>query len=407
MKLKIVLFSGLFILLSACHKDKDTILEIPSGSDYSCDCKEQIIKITIQSNSDWQLLGAENWLEAEKSNGSGDDTLRLKVSANIAFRKRTANLLLKSQQLSRTFHLTQSAATEEYHYQLPLIFHILYNDPTNPKENVAKERIYQIIDECNAIYSNTTSRSVDMNLELVAAPLDPEGNLMPEPGIERIKWTTSVAMDCNKFMEDKNMAPYLWDPDKYINVFIYTFTNKDVLGISYLPYYIPGNRLEGLKNGSWFLTHSWYYPHCISMNNSYLLTQHPVLQIPDATITLSHELGHYLGLFHVFTSEADDPDYCDDTETYNRDKYEEWLMKLESPLPFSQLVRRTSLQGKEFISYNLMDYDYSYLNQFTPDQRKRVRHVLENCPFIPGPKIPSFKTKADSNEEKPTPRYIQ
>ena len=33
-----------------------------------------------------------------------------------------------------------------------------------------------------------------------------------------------------------------------------------------------------------------------------------------------------------------------------------------------------------------MDYDYSYLELFTPDQFLRVRHVLENSPLLPGPK---------------------
>ncbi|MDE6451752.1 MAG: hypothetical protein K2L23_05595, partial [Odoribacter sp.] len=37
-----------------------------------------------------------------------------------------------------------------------------------------------------------------------------------------------------------------------------------------------------------------------------------------------------------------------------------------------------------FISRNVMDYDYTYQDEFTEDQYKRIRHVLENSPLIPG-----------------------
>lgn len=39
-----------------------------------------------------------------------------------------------------------------------------------------------------------------------------------------------------------------------------------------------------------------------------------------------------------------------------------------------------------FTSYNLMDYEISYADRFTPNQRERMRHVLEYSPLIPGPK---------------------
>ena len=33
-----------------------------------------------------------------------------------------------------------------------------------------------------------------------------------------------------------------------------------------------------------------------------------------------------------------------------------------------------------------MDYSYCYLDEFTPQQRDRVRFVLQYSPLIPGPK---------------------
>ncbi|UVV51806.1 M43 family zinc metalloprotease [Bacteroides thetaiotaomicron] len=45
------------------------------------------------------------------------------------------------------------------------------------------------------------------------------------------------------------------------------------------------------------------FPYCISINSSYIYEQSTDERINqnDAAITLAHELGHYLGLRHVFS----------------------------------------------------------------------------------------------------------
>lgn len=48
--------------------------------------------------------------------------------------------------------------------------------------------------------------------------------------------------------------------------------------------------------------------------------------------------------------------------------------------------RENCQTGTTFTSYNLMDYEISYADRFTPNQRERTRHVLEYSPLIPGPK---------------------
>lgn len=53
---------------------------------------------------------------------------------------------------------------------------------------------------------------------------------------------------------------------------------------------------------------------------------------------------------------------------------------------WESLFERTTCQNEPFISHNIMDYAYSYLDEFTADQRLRVRHVLDYSPMIPGPK---------------------
>lgn len=410
MRLQFVLFFCLALSFAGCKSDERTpgTLQIPSGSIYEFNHEAHTLKVAVQSNMEWQVSGATNWCQPDKLTGYGDDTLRLSIDANISSQERTVTLILKNPDVRKAIRVIQSGSEEEHHYKLPVIFHILYNDASSPEQNVSTERIYQIINECNAMYADANN-STDMNLEFTLATHDPEGNELPEPGIERIQWTSTTTMDCDQFMKDKNIIPYIWDLDNYINIFVYTFSNKNVLGISYLPYTLSGNSLEGLQYGDRFLSDPSLidYPHCVSVNNLFALSEHPNLKVPDLTLTLTHELGHYLGLFHVFIADKNNTDYCDDTETYDRAAYEAWLNSLTKALPFSELALRTSPEGIEFTSYNIMDYDFSYLNQFTSDQRKRVRHVLENSPLIPGPKSDISRTRSNPNLEIPEPRTIK
>ena len=98
--------------------------------------------------------------------------------------------------------------------------------------------------------------------------------------------------------------------------------------------------------------------------------------------------GHYLGLFHVFSGgdNGQTTDYCEDTPDYDRPAYDTWLASV-SRLTFAQAAQRQDRNGTTFTSYNIMDYYYSYRDRITPDQRARIRHVLDYSPLIPGPKI--------------------
>ena len=123
----------------------------------------------------------------------------------------------------------------------------------------------------------------------------------------------------------------------------------------------------------------------------------------DIRVTLAHELGHYLGLRHVFSEEESgglldeckDTDYCKDTPSYNKIEYDNWLNELPgTSYELEYLCQRSNCQDIKFISKNIMDYSYSYSNQFTQNQRERIRHVLSYSPLIPGPKKGDIDTRA-------------
>lgn len=297
--------------------------------------------------------------------------------------------------------------TDGLHYDIPVIFHVLYKDFTDPDQFIPPARIEELISSVNSRFKGSAT-SQDMNLSFTLAKEDEDGNTMDIPGIEYIYWKESYPIDCNSFMSDNTgrYTSYLWDPNRYVNVMVYNFSMTDgnsvTLGISHLPFSVKGDTfLEGLQEipYSALEKENLMFPYCVSINSQYIYRQSTSSQYDsaDANVTLAHELGHYLGLLHVFNEDADatgDSDYCDDTPCYS---YPEYLLSVawltsSGQASFSNLVKRTSLNGTEFISRNIMDYGCSYSDQFTPDQKSRVRHVLKYSPMIPGPKATGTKT---------------
>lgn len=143
MKLRFILFTFLAVWFAGCSSDDLTpgTLELASNSIYNLDNKEHVLKIAVQSNMEWQVTGATNWCQPDKLTGYGNDTLRLNVSANTLSEERTAAIILKNSDARKTVWVNQHDLFEKYHYKLPVIFHILYNDAGSPEQNMSAERI--------------------------------------------------------------------------------------------------------------------------------------------------------------------------------------------------------------------------------------------------------------------------
>lgn len=357
-------------------------------------------QITVTSNCDWRVEGATEWCTTNTTAGSKSASFTVRIDTNYSDQARSARLSVACDRSSVEIDILQDVLSGETHYVLPVIFHVFYSDEKDSEQYVSAETIHRLIANCNAMYSNSLG-SVDMNLELVAATEDPDGNPLAEQGIERIYRSSSTQMSCERFMDNNTQdAGLMWNPNRYINVFLYTFSEENTLGISHLPFTPRDNSLPGLTANNAYYTQLPAYVYCISLNNTHIHEE-------SAVTTLAHELGHYLGLHHVFSEDGcEDTDYCEDTPTYNRTEYEAWIEELSSPLYFYDVVKRKDCSGKEFISENVMDYDVSYQRLFTADQFLRVRHVLENSPLIPGPKNVVLTRSMGEDEAIPA-RFIK
>lgn len=298
-------------------------------------------------------------------------------------------------------------------YQLPIVFHVLYQDETDRLQYIPAAQLASVLKRVNDFYAGKTlfqggSAQTNMSVQFYLAKKDENGKTLQTPGVDYVR-VQNVEIDCEKFMSDEGL-PYqrhLWNPNRYINVFLYHFAeiqDGEILGISHLPYNVKNeNELVGLNEvkQSYIQKENLRYIHCVSLNSKYAYEQTAeYYSAEDFAVTMAHELGHYLGLHHAFdeddqgnlASTCIDSDYCKDTPSYNRNAYLsdlEWKLSQdkEQKLTLSDLVKRQNCKtGLEFSSYNIMDYMYSYADRFTNDQRTRILHVLQYSPLLPTPR---------------------
>lgn len=238
---------------------------------------------------------------------------------------------------------------------------------------------------------------------------------MEEPGVDRIPWA-SIPIDCEKFMSssDDKYLDLIWNPDEYMNIMLYKFSNSAIAGIAQFPFLLAPDYLEGCEiwTGGALSQENLNRPQCISVNSDYVYNMVSLTpETPDGddgcvAMTIAHELGHYLGLRHVFSESlwgCRDTDYCDDTPTYDRSAYEKLVATYLGTSNFKdyldELIQRESCtDGSVFVSDNIMDYSISYSNKFTSDQAERIRYILEKVYSFPVLKTERMKPSREVSE---------
>jgi hypothetical protein len=217
------------------------------------------------------------------------------------------------------------------------------------------ELIYESYQHANNAYSNKlgsenpNAQNVNFHFNLVDK--DPEGNLLVNPGIyEEENIPADVTLADLQAIKKKRQ----WNPDQYINVWI---AEVHPNAWANLPSLDEGHGLSGLDS----------IPEDVKSILS-MVNVMPV-QLGGDNNTLTHELGHFFGLFHVFTTHClYDNDYCNDTPKY--------VHPGKNDLPYE------SCNGLEFYRDNHMDYTNDPTYTFTYQQVERMRHVLNYGRYI-------------------------
>lgn len=254
--------------------------------------------------------------------------------------------------------------------RIPVVVHVIHNNISGKiggedNNNISDEQVFSQIKVLNEDYRKKTSTpgfnnspvGADMNIEFYLADKDPDGN--PNVGINRI-YSSKASFDV--FDENTLLSSLsYWDSNRYLNIWVTTLKD-DFLGYAEFPIgEYDGLELEEIDetiDGVMIDHRAFGSKIGTSTNGVYTYGR-----------TLTHEIGHWLGLIHTWGDEYCGDDFCNDTPPT-----ESGNLSIKCTPKYSNCGGTRTLNMIE----NYMDYTAdSCMNIFTNDQKTRVRAILE------------------------------
>lgn len=268
-------------------------------------------------------------------------------------------------------------------YTIPVIFHVIHNgEAEGIGRNIGKafidSQIVQINNDfrrkANTSGYNNHANGSDVEIQFVAATLGPTNNVLTQPGIDRINrnsrgWTAPPHLDT--YMQSTIKPASIWDSEKYLNIWVCDLTDISgaVLGYAQQPI-APGNIGQDDDTASIASTDGIVLLYSVVGSSN----KKPAGAYPyDEGRILTHELGHFFGLRHVWAEgNCDFDDFIFDTPRQNdvvfgcpgnNNSCND--MSYGSPFDSADMVK------------NYMQYtDNACVNIFTIGQKTRMRVVM-------------------------------
>ena len=199
---------------------------------------------------------------------------------------------------------------------LPIVFHIITSG--SGATNVNAIWIQRQVDQLNLDFRNlagsSNSVAADVEVEFCLAMISPSGSTLTEPGINRV--TTYGAGPFTQTTMDNTVKPgTIWDPNNYVNIWVANLSGG-LLGYAQFP---SNSGLSGLGvNGGSANTDG-----VVILNTSLgsIAIPNPAGGVYGKGRTLTHELGHWLGLRHIWGDATCGTDQVADTPTHNTSNY--------------------------------------------------------------------------------------
>ncbi|MEZ5009806.1 MAG: T9SS type A sorting domain-containing protein [Chitinophagales bacterium] len=260
----------------------------------------------------------------------------------------------------------QMASAQRAVITIPIVFHIIHN---NGADNISATYINAQIDQLNQDFrkygsgSNTNPVGADVEIEFCAATINPSGGTMSEPGIDRVSRSSkgfSTPPYSQSYYESTIKPNTIWDPTQYCNVWVSDLSGG-LLGYAQFP---EASSLAGIGTGNGGANTDGVVVIYSSVGSQ--ATPFPGGGNYDGGRTLTHELGHWLGLRHIWgDGGCSVDDYCNDTPTSDAANY---------GCPTTHVSC-----GSTDMVQNYMDYTNDYcMNIFTNDQKARMQVVMSS-----------------------------
>ena len=260
-------------------------------------------------------------------------------------------------------------------YSIPVVVHVIHNgEPIGTGSNLSKKRIVRQIEiltedfrRLNSDRDNTPTLfrpvAADVQIEFVFAKRDPKGN--PTSGIVR-KRGIKTSYDIKKDIALIRSENY-WNSEEYLNIHVLNL--NDFFGFSSLP---VASRVEGISDRR---ERDIIYEGVIVDYEYFGVNSSTSTSLKSLGRTLTHELGHYFGLIHIWgDGNCNVDDFVEDTPLADQSN-----RTVKSPCTFPNPNDDEICETNEMFQ-NYMDYTHDEcMNLFTIGQRDRMHVVLQNA----------------------------
>ncbi len=260
---------------------------------------------------------------------------------------------------------------------IPVVVHVIHSGQqvgfqANISDNQVMSQIEAMNNDFRKVFGtrgeNFDPVGADTMIQFALAKVDPNGN--PTNGIDRVNLCQT---SWNPDDVDTRVKPQtIWDPNSYLNMWTVNFSVQGLLGYAQFP---SGSGLAGMPgNGGAADSDGVVAGYRAFGSSDYNDGSFNLMQGSDLGRTMTHEVGHFLGLRHLWgDGGCTVDDFCNDTPNsssagnaqYNCNDFQDSCPSS----PGLDMVR------------NYMNYTNDFcMNIFTNDQKARIVAVMNNSP---------------------------
>ncbi len=304
---------------------------------------------------------------------------------------------------------------------IPVIVHICFYSVTNPAPgttyNISKAQVDGQFPVLNANFAGNSAYigsipaaflplKANTKIKWCQATFDQAGNALAEPGIDRINTRViglpnpgSTTTWRRSYIEDTLKPATIWNPKYYCNLWVVPGMSGGVLAYATFP---TTTTLDGLGGGTGYD----YNDGVVCVRQAFGTGGVTVAPYNNGG-TVCHELGHWLGLRHIWGDDGrdslgntllyTDPRTCTGSD-YNDDTPPQSIENYGTPTyPNRPNTCGNGANGDMFMNY--MDYvNDNVYNMFTLGQKDRMWTAMNTGQF----RIP-LKTSTACNTTAPPP----
>jgi len=287
------------------------------------------------------------------------------------------NWLAPKIEAMRAQRANASVASPNVVISIPVVVHVIHNGDAvgDGNENISDAQVISQITVMNNDFRKMLNTpgdgaGVDVEVEFCLAQVDPNGaatNGIDRVDMGQVSWSTADI--------DTTVKPQtIWDPEQYMNMWSVRFTNTGLLGYAQFP---SNSTLTGLNANEGPADTDGVVAAYSTFGDINQDDGSFVLNAPyNQGRTMTHEVGHFLGLRHIWgDGDCSADDYCDDTPRASGSNF-----GCPTVNSCDDTAYGATTDPNDQVE-NYMDYtDDTCMNIFTQNQKDRILTVMANSP---------------------------